>query len=1612
MKKLFKWLIPVVALVLIGACATMLSACQPTPAQEAPANAVDYKIYYNLDGADFRGENPEVRMASEGGLYRASFACDGQMVDLFFDNYATIEMVDQSDILAMVVDENNLVTDILDLRDVSGGVACYKYYIKEINEDSILTNSSASMRAQKLTLKIDENTKVYDVGSTGPLAGLPAELTVGCEITALQNKAGILTHVFMSPPFQKGDVYWNIDRQYNSSLKQTKRETNALGRYEIRLAVNGEQVVVQCKTMKAANSIDSYSGRCMTLEFDEEGYVTTARAPSNATGAGSVCSWFHITQLNENGFVAEKFASGSDHGTVKEVFFTKDVKIYDVSTKDENAGKPTTLQMYDQVHCLRDTTGDVCIVYVVKRYTDTDIYWNLERQYSSNTKSTKRIPDADGYYHFRMHYNGEYVDLKTNDKSIATVIDSRSAKCCALTVKDGIITYADHPKVAPVTLWASNYQISAISENGTITAFKDKDYLTAELAEDCKIYDMSKYAKVAGEETTLREGDKVYPLKGLDGKVQTIYVIDRYRDTPLYWNLDRSYDSTNKVTKRTPAADGYYYFRMVRQDREIVTVRTNSKDMANKLDSWVACTMILDGDVVTDAYKFTNVYLCEGGSFGSWHHIMEVTDTKLTAKKIVTAKDQGNVDSEYFSTHVKYYDVSPTATTPGESTKLRVGDQIQGFMNINDRITYVFVVKRSADVPMYYNVNKYSVSSGVSSREVAADGYYYLTMATGGKQVELKTKDADIVATIDSQSTGVIGLSVEGDVITATYLPKNTVSGFAGDFAKGYTVTAVKGNTITAQKLVSGSMKTVTGTLNKNGKVYDVSDMDTFVGATGKVQVGDTIYGMLGEKEQITNLYITGRTVSSEVYWNLEPNATRTPDADGYYHITLAVLGSKKTFKTTSIDLINKIDNTENRCVGLKLSGDVIENVYAIGNIEGYNGGDTGVWCDITAINGSTYTLRNNITGNSGHGDEYTVKIGADCPVYYGGSNGEPTTLQLYDRILCLKDNTDTVRYVIVVERPAEKARTSYCQACEKDVTWYPWDGVTELQNGRHFYLAEDITQTMTGTVNVGVTVCVDLNGKTLTGDPSILRNFNIKGTLALMDSVGTGKVIATKENASLSPVFNVNTDACFKLYGGTLTSKYSSTRAGIGVVQAAEFYMYGGVLEGGKTTSTATNQGGGNLEVLSNSTFYMYGGTIRNGSSVSYGGNVSCYASAKVYLLGGTIEGGHSDMGGNDVSAKGNITVGGNMNIGELYLFSDKLIKVSSSKPLTTGASIGVILEKAGVFTESVSATIASYFHSCTEDEIVHEEDGTLSIGTLVVHKHCECNGANDRHTCNNAQVWEPWPSDNKWESGKYYYLDADLKDMTKIEVAEGQSLHLCLNGHTYTGKSSNFRLFVVYGELSICDHGNAGTVKATYTTTGKAAPVFRVYEGGVFSVYGGNFTCSRQMLEAGLGVVDGGLMYIYDGRFYGGDVTTTAANQGGGNVNIFRSGRLVMYGGTIEGGTSALNGANMHMNNSKSVFEMYGGTITGGSATNGSISTKGKVILGGDATITDGSIYLMTGASIEVKDDFTGTATVEMQAGTGKCGTSTIDIAGHILAKTGYSIVQTGKDLYLEEN
>lgn len=1614
MKKHLKWLIPVVVLLVVGVAVAFVVPQLLNNNDQTSAPTADIKICWNVDGHLYREEGSMPRMSSDG-LYRAAFAMEGQLVDLFFDNYATLEQVDKSDVVGLVIDENNLVTEFYDIYDITGGVASYRYYVQEIYEDHLVTNSELTYRAQKQTLQIDENTVVYDVGSSGPLCGLPYELVKGSEILlAVQNEAGVVTHIFAAPPFEKQPVYWNIERQYNSALKQTTREPDVLGRYTIRMAVDGQVIEVQCKTQKAASSIDSYAGRCMALEFDEEGYVTAARTPSKSTGNGSVCSWFHITELKDNGFVAQKFASGSDKGSVKEVQFTEDVKIFDVSTTGDDCGKPTQLRVFDQVHCLRDASGDVCIVFVVSRFEADGIYWNLDRQYSSSRKVTKRTPDKDGYYYFDMFHFGEYVTLRTNDKSVANTIDSRSAKCCALKVEGDIITYAAAPGSAPDgKIWAANYEISMIAEDGTLTAYyaKTDKYSTTKPLEDCKVYDMSQYATRVGEETELRVGDKVYSLKNLEGKVYVIFVIGRSPYSPLYWNLDRTYDSANEVTKRTPDADGYYNFRMLRDDRQIVTVRTDDKALASKIDSWVACGLKLDGDQIVKAYKYNTVYLYDGGSFGSWYHVTEITDTRLTAKRFLSGSQYGNVVSEVFSTHCKVFNVTDEATVPGEATELRVGDTIQGMMNMNKRITAVYVVDRSNDVPLYWNVNK-------GSHTKAADGYYYLTMATGGEQVELKTKDAQIVETIDGQS--VIGLDVEGNEIVGTHLTKYTVSGFAGDFGKGYKVTAISGKQITA---TSSDGKTVTGALAADCGIYDVTGMGTVVGEAATVRVGDTIYGVKGGKEEITHLYITGKTVNSELYYNLDrqyfedsDKTSRKPDADGYYRITMAVNGQLKTVKTKDKTMVERIDAQGSQLAGLKLNGDEIQYVYLpVSTIAGYGGGTAATRYDITAIDGTTYSVKCNIPASSNYGKEAQLQIPADCTVYNGCDQGKTTTLKVGDRITCVRNDDGDICYVVVMARPSDTARTAACQSCGKSVTWYAWDGITEMENGMHYYLAKDIYQPYTCTIAAGKTVCMDLNGKTLTGGTEILRCFTIRGNFSLMDSGNTGKVVATKTNPATAPVFAVNADSVFKLYGGTLTSVNSSNRAGVGLVQEGVMYMYGGVLENGRTTSTATNQGGGNLEVISNSTFYMYGGTIRGGHSVSYGGNISGYASAKLYLLGGTIEGGTSDMGGNDVSAKGNIIVGGNMKIGEVYLFSGKKITNSSEKPLTTGASIGVILQSAGVFTGAVDATTAGYFHSCTGEDITHEDDGTLSMGLHVVHKHCVCMGADKTHTCNNAQVWEPWPSDNAWESGKYYYLTEDLKDRTCITIQEGQTLNLCLNGYDYVGKTSTYRLFAIYGTLNICDHKNGdsfdGNVIGKYTTKGKAAAVFRVYENAQFNVYGGNFTVANEMLEAGVGVVDKGVMRLYDGKIYGGRVNSTAANQGGGNISIFSTGKLIMYGGTITGGTSAKNGANIHMNNSKSVFEMYGGVIDGGTAPNGAISSKGTVILGGTATIEDGNIYLMTGAKIQVKDNFTGSATVEMQEGTGTFGTSAIDITERLFAKAGYMIVLADGVLTMKE-
>ena len=96
---------------------------------------------------------------------------------------------------------------------------------------------------------------------------------------------------------------------------------------------------------------------------------------------------------------ATKYSS-SDKGTTVRGTLSKDVKVYDVSGTGAYVGEPTELRLYDQVHGLKNPYGEIIILFVISRTYQADIYWNVERQWDSAAKQTKRTPAAVGYSYF------------------------------------------------------------------------------------------------------------------------------------------------------------------------------------------------------------------------------------------------------------------------------------------------------------------------------------------------------------------------------------------------------------------------------------------------------------------------------------------------------------------------------------------------------------------------------------------------------------------------------------------------------------------------------------------------------------------------------------------------------------------------------------------------------------------------------------------------------------------------------------------------------------------------------------------------------------------------------------------------------------------------------------------------------------------------------------------------------------------------------------------------------------------------------------------------------------------------------------------------------------
>ena len=255
--------------------------------------------------------------------------------------------------------------------------------------------------------------------------------------------------------------------------------------------------------------------------------------------------------------------------------------------------------------------------------------------------------------------------------------------------------------------------------------------------------------------------------------------------------------------------------------------------------------------------------------------------------------------------------------------------------------------------------------------------------------------------------------------------------------------------------------------------------------------------------------------------------------------------------------------------------------------------------------------------------------------------------------------------------------------------------------NGANITVTADIyLSNSTLSIPANNTVTINLGGYTLN------RNLTKRGE-------GGGQVITVRSGATLNLKNGtlkggwgrdggglVNEGGTVTLTDVNITGNTADDRGG-GISNHGTLTMTGGSITGNTTNDQTAPEGGGGLFNKSGAMAMLTNVTITgNTVNVKGGGGICNYGT--LTLDGCTITGNVCKMNGGGLwqgasatlNMQGAVTVTGNMGPGgmtnNLFLKTDALINVTGS---LTGSSVGIIMEKAGVFTSGYSRLLGSGF-------------------------------------------------------------------------------------------------------------------------------------------------------------------------------------------------------------------------------------------------------------------------------------------------------------------------------
>ncbi len=1487
--KLWLAIVAIVAVIGVAVGAVLLafgggeeqtSATQPTQTQATEPQQQEMKLYYNVERKDYQSQD-RVRSANSEGMYRMRFAVDGEQVDLMAVDRAVMQKIDAMDVMGLVFNTDGYIVDAIHIDEFTGGFAVKGYYVTAVEGNKITTNASGTGTGLPKVIMLNENTKVYNAEGTGITVGIPDEIRYDDLITAIEDEEGNILVCYVEHVKPVGDVLWNVERLWNSTTKTSTREPDETGLYTFNFILKGEPITLYTRNAELAEKADVTS-RFINVEYDEQNFITAVNPFRTATGGGSFGLGYRVTEYDEKtGKVVATNADGSITGTA---YLTEDCVVMDCTSFAEPYGGLTKLQVGDTIYSCKNSRGKLCYIFIIAgRTLDAKVYWNVDRDWNKTTLTTNRRPGADGYYRFRMAVDGQHTYVRTNDLTIAEFIEKNV--CSALKMDGDIVVGAYSASAATGgSVFASWYEVTGLDSEGNMTAYrKDQNKtVTGKLAADCEIFNVSDSATMEGERTSsVKVGDTVHCFKDNNGEVILAYVVTRPFTGPIYWNVDKQYDSANKVSTREPAADGYYYITLAVKG-EHITVKTKNKEFVDSIDAKTCMSLHLSGDVVTKVLTAVSTLRTKGGLFATNYNVIDIV-----GNKVIASNGTKTVEA-YYMADCEFYNVSKGATLVGEKTKLKVGDKINGLLNSDKKLTVVYILETLNHTAHTCDCCGKDVTwtswDGVAQMQ---DGGHYCLGYDAN--VWIRT-DANATVTICLNGKNLNGNSRVFNPINAGVTINVVDCGDAhvhGKSGQNASIGIVNGGTLNiyggtytgvpvADADKAGGLLTVTngGTLNIYDGVISGGQATSYGGNINVVGGELNIYG--GTIENGTAATFGGNISANNTtsYVNIY-GGTVTGGTVGTYGSNIAVPNGALSISGGTI---------ENGTVSFSASGTLtLGGKPQIERLE-LDGGKT---ADASTITGGAVGFTASVSGPAITGitqeqaDLFTFLGSGTAEYVANGQTGDLVVTVSHSHCRCV--GADTV---------------PDGHTCE-EVIWEPITGTTTISESGNYYLGWTGGKAAAITLESGVEVNLCLNGAQIYAGNTITIADGCKVTIC---DCGNSGVITVSSVSGYSPI-RLNKAATVVLMSGTIRGvANNNNKQCVTLTNAdAKFYMYGGTLADGyaKTATDGTAGNGGNLQVSIGSA-YLYGGTMTGGTADKKGQNVY-------------------------VGSQGSLTVGGTVQLGDVYLSAGRVIAVDAS---LQNASIGVELAAAGTVATGLTEEQAEYF--TVKNGVKTWSDNTLTA--VLRHVHCTCVNAETKpadHTCDSSQVWKdvvPVSYAITLSEDGYYYFGWTGSKAATVTVKSGVTAHVCMNGATMAGTQP---IKLESGaKLVLCDCTGSG------------------------AVYG-----SASSKDSLLKLVNDCELVLMSGNLLGG-----SANRDIAAISVTNAGATVkVYGGTLGGGATTGNGGAIDLQKGTAV--LMGGSVTDGAATLGKsvyVGAEGSITVGG--TVRCGEIYLTKGKTLTV--------------------------------------------------